>query len=132
MLQTNHARNIEVVQNIQSVKCYLQEVKNLPKWTTFFSDVIERKGNRYVMNTKIGKAQTWIEAEEKEEQVELFICSIFPDKTEKATIFLKPNGNRTNITFNLTVPPTITEERLNAMLKNLETEMSVLKLCLER
>ncbi len=127
----NNKRDIFIKAPFNKAYRFLSEAKNLPKWTTFFQELVEGKDYICVMKTPIGMCQTHCEVSNDKAASKIKIISKFEHKTETATLFLKKIPNYCHVVFYLNTPPKLDSAVRAKMLKNLEKELLVLKASLE-
>lgn len=125
-----YTKNILINDKQENIGNFLSQVSNLPKWTKFFLEVNHFEDNKYKAKTVIGESITWIEQDDNFNN--LFICSKFGEKLEKAHIALTPmDQNRVTINFTLALPDKLSEDQITQQLSVMEQELKDLKTILE-
>lgn len=124
-------RDISIRTPFDKVHQFLSEAENLPKWTTFFQQLISIEDGICIMKTPAGISRTYCEVSNNRTMTKIKIISNFDHKTETATIFLKKFPTNCHVTFHLKTPPKLDPKIHIKMLKNLEKELLFLKNHLE-
>lgn len=78
---------------VEVARDWFARPENLPEWTGFFTSVRPSdEPGRYHAETRIGPITTWIEQAERDGGYEVAICSLIKGRTERAKLWLGPDG----------------------------------------
>ncbi len=126
-----YQRQTKINASLQKVHFFMREVKNLPIWARFFKSCNNCNEVEGEMETALGKSLTFIKEERLNSSIKLLICSKFTLRQEQASVVIEGDKKQTAVTFYLSIPPEVNEDKHEKMLLNLEEELAVLKKYLE-
>ena len=127
-------RSVDIDRDLNTVADFIKKTTNLPQWTHFFVEVGEFVDDYYLVETKMGLAQTRIEPEpiNGNGSKSFIIRSQFGERLETAKIDVEPKNLTTFVTFHIGLPNILPADKVELMLNDLQSELYTLKGLLEK
>jgi len=131
----NHSANrcVMIDCDVGDALAFVREVANLPAWTFFFRNAINRQDDRIRFDTPLGECLTRIRTKQGTDWAAARIHSRFESGEDSALLhFTRNNTGQTLASFYATFPPALPEKRRAGVLDQIERELFRLKAILER